>query len=164
MDDSIVKKFKIDPWLCMPLLGTTEFLKIESISHSNENMTKNGYQPLLDNPILWPQFKDLYSAIKTEINKELEFPWKIRRSWVVSYNKDGWQDCHTHHNSIVSGVLCLIGNKDSGDLEFETGEKINMLQGDMVLFPSTIKHWAYHASKPKTVLSFDIINVDEDTL
>ena len=151
----MITKHKIDPWACMPMLGTVEFFKDASMGAKANSQTRNGYQPIMDNPILWDQFSNLYGEIKSILDKELNFNWKIHRSWVVSYNKDGWQDSHTHHNSIKSCVVCLLGHGD-GTLEFESGEKVNMYQGDMVLFDSTIRHWAHHVTLPKTILSFDI--------
>jgi mannose-6-phosphate isomerase-like protein (cupin superfamily) len=151
----MITKHKLDPWACMPLLGTVEFFKDASWGKKAKSKTVNGYQPVMDNPIMWDQFGDLYNEIKNVLDKELNFKWKIHRSWVVSYNKGGWQDSHTHHNSIKSCVVCLLGYGD-GILEFETGDKFDMHQGDMVLFDSNTRHWAHHVQLPKTVLSFDI--------
>lgn len=155
----MIQTFKIDPWKCMPLLGTVEFFKDSKFGHQSDSMTRNGYQPLMDNPIMWPQFEELYLTIKSVLDKELDFEWQIHRSWVVSYNFEGWQDSHTHHKSIKSCVLCLIGDPSTGILEFETGEKIGMSQGDLVLFNSNTRHWAHHTILPKTILSFDISEV-----
>jgi hypothetical protein len=152
----MLKQFKIDPWKCMPLLGTVEFFKDSNFGHQSNSQTKNGYQPLMDNPITWPQFESLYQSVKTILDHELEFDWQIHRSWVISYNFDGWQDSHTHHNSLKSCVLCLIGDPSTGLLEFETGETVSMSQGDLLLFDSTTRHWAHSTILPKTVLSFDI--------
>ena len=154
----MITKHKIDPWTCMPMLGTVEFFKDSSFGAKANSQTRNGYQPLMDNPIMWDQFNNLYIEIKNILDKELEFEWEIHKSWVVSYNKNGWQDTHTHHNSIKSCVVCLLGHGD-GTLEFETGDKINMYQGDVVLFDSNIKHWAHHVELPKTILSFDVRQV-----
>lgn len=155
----MIKHFKVDPWCCMPLLGTVEFFKDSKLGHQANSMTRNGYQPIMDNPITWDQFDNLFQEIKKIIDNELDYKWQIHRSWTISYNKDGWQDCHTHHNSVLSGVLCLLGHDNSGKLEFETGETFYMTQGDLVLFDSTIKHWAHHASMPKTILSFDVSKI-----
>jgi len=111
--------------------------------------------------VSFQSFRDIMILGGTDYNvldKELEFKWKIHKSWVVSYNKNGWQDTHTHHNSIKSCVVCLLGHGD-GTLEFETGDKFNMYQGDVVLFDSNIKHWAHHVELPKTILSFDVRRV-----
>jgi len=151
----MIQKFKVDPWACMPMLGTVEFFKDASFGKKADSKTRNGYQPVMDNPIMWDQFAGLYNEIKNILDKELDFKWKIHRSWVVSYNKEGWQDTHTHHNSIKSIVLCLLGH-GTGTLEFETGDKFNMFQGDMIMFNSDTKHWAHSTDLPKTVLSLDI--------
>jgi hypothetical protein len=153
---SKVKIYQIDPWHCMPLLGMTEFLKSNNLGIPADSKTCNGFQPQIDNPILWPKFQGLYNSVKEHIDKETTVDWEIWRSWVISYNKGGWQNCHTHHDSILSAVVCLIGDGKSGILEFETSDKFKMTQGDMVIFPSNIKHWAHEVENPKTVLSFDI--------
>ena len=154
----MITKHKVDPWSCMSMLGTVEFLKLSSFGKQADSKTVGGYQPIMDNPIMWEQFDNLYTKIKQVLDQQLDFKWQIHRSWVVSYNKDGWQDSHTHQDSVKSCVVCLLGHGD-GTLEFETGETVNMYQGDMVLFDSTIRHWAHKTKLPKTILSFDISQV-----
>ena len=143
----------------MPLLGTVEFFKLSDAGgHQADSMTRDGYQPVMENPIMWDHFADLKNAIAEILDRELSINWEIHRSWFVSYNKGGWQDWHTHdnHNSLFSGVVCLIGSDNSGKLKFETGEEFYLTQGDVMLFDSTINHCAEQVTLPKTVLAFDV--------
>ena len=88
---------------------------------------------------------------------DLQIEGAIHRSWVVSYDKDGYQLPHTHYetNQKYSAVVCLLGGK-GGELCFED-RSFNLVQGDVVVFDSKQEHWTRRCLSPKIVLSFDII-------
>ena len=87
---------------------------------------------------------------------------ELVNSWVNLHQKGDWAQVHNHYNSIITGVLYLDVNENSGDfnvyreshlfgpqLYFEkrednrmNAEKISFRpkNGDLYLFPANIKH------------------------
>jgi hypothetical protein len=156
----MIIKNKIDPWSCMPLLGTVEFFK-DSFRANTTNTdpkctTRVGFQPLMDNPILWDQFDDFRKQVQEVIDRSVTERYKFVASWFVSYDKTGKQETHKHtkFDSDFSGVVCLMGNDTTGALCFES-EKIYMKQGDIVIFTGDQEHWTEETTLPKSILSFD---------
>jgi len=148
---------QINPWTCMPLLGTIEFFKDSfDLQNINEVTTRQGFQPLMDNPITWDNFADCRTEVTNVCLKHYK-NFEFARSWFVSYNLDGYQKPHSHSkygDCDFSGVVCLLGSADTGALCFED-KKICMTQGDVVLFSNTERHWTEPTAKPKVVLAFD---------
>jgi len=152
---NMIRKFQIDPFLFMGLLGMTEFFKHNQIGKLADSKTVNGYQPKLEKPIEWPGFEPLNKEISSIIDKNIKEKWKFSRSWIISYNKGGWQNKHIHEYSNISGVLVMFGMGE-GKLHFDTGQVFSMHTGDLLLFDSNIEHWADPCVYPKTLLSFDV--------
>jgi len=142
----------------MAPLGTVEFFKdsFRSQSENKQSTTKVGFQPLMDNPILWDQFQDLKNEVEKIINKYINQKYVFTMSWFVSYDKGGKQTPHLHQEGDVdfSGIVCLIGDKKSGALCFKN-RKLQMTQGDIVLFNGGEVHWTEEAILPKSILAFD---------
>jgi len=57
-------------------------------------------------------FTRKYLTVKDNIN------FYMQNSWAVKHDKDDWGQQHEHSNSLLSGVLYLETNKDSGDICF----------------------------------------------
>ena len=90
----------------------------------------------------------------------------INRSWVLEHRKDHWAQPHTHPNSVLSGVIYLDVPDDSGNIKFHKPDgyhnqlntdtfrfvfneyethncenwSITPETGDLILFPSHLKH------------------------
>jgi uncharacterized protein (TIGR02466 family) len=100
----------------------------------------------------------------------------ITESWVNKTEKGQTHHRHWHPNSILSGVVTLAGNPDSGrlkfitsyfdTLEFEVTESnlynskswsIPSVPGNIVIFPSNLEHLVeeYHSDEPRITLSFN---------
>lgn len=151
---------KIDPWLCMPLLGDLEHLK----NYSREKVklddkyhtTVNGFQPLMKNPILFKQYSDFRNAVDEQIKKHIDRPFTYVRSWFVSYDKNGRQNKHDHVGLGVdfTGVVCLIGHEGTGAF-CTSNKKIHLKQGDLIFFESSLAHWTDTSLLPKCIISFD---------
>lgn len=151
---------KIDPWLCMPLLGDLENLKNYSREKvkldSKYHTTINGFQPLMRNPILFSQYSAFKCAVDEQIKKHVNRPFRYVRSWFVSYDKNGKQKKHNHEGLDVdfTGIVCLIGHENTG--AFVTfGKKIHLKQGDLLFFESNLVHWTEESLLPKCIISFD---------
>jgi len=149
----------IDPWLCMPLLGTIEFFKDsfrQAQTQDTTITTVDGFQPNMDNPIEWSQFEDFKQAVIDKINLHIKDQYTFERSWFVSYDKLGKQDIHNHKNVDVdfTGVVCLIGNSSTGAFCTDN-QKIFLQQGDLVIFDSLLNHWTEPTELPKSILAFD---------
>ncbi len=151
-------KTQIDPWSCMPAIAMIESLKcMQGVHVAETSTTINGFQPLLENimtisaPNFFPLQKEIHKALD-----DLNIEGVIDRSWVVSYNKDGYQLPHNHcdNNQTYSGVVCLLGGK-GGELCFED-RSYNLIQGDILIFDAKEKHWTTKCNSPKIVLAFDI--------
>ena len=164
--NSMFHKKKIDPWLCMPLLGDIENLKNysrEKIANTNKiNTTVNGFQPLMKNPIMFKQYSKFKDAITEKIKENIDRPFTYTRSWLVSYDKGGKQKIHNHNSYDVdfTGVVCLIGYNNTG--AFCTDDKeIYLQQGDLIFFDSTIYHWTKPSLLPKSIIAFDCKYTDK---
>ena len=99
-----------------------------------------------------------------EINKPInpnDISLKITHSWLNFTKKDQYHPPHTHHNSILCGVLYVNANKEKDTIRFtksETGEnwqiqtnnvsnifssntfELSVGTGDIVIFPSNLTH------------------------
>ena len=69
----MIRKFQIDPFLFMGLLGMTEFFKYNRIGKLADSKTVDGYQPKLEKPIEWPGFEPLNKEISSIIDKFIFF-------------------------------------------------------------------------------------------
>ncbi len=158
--EEIIYKEKIDPWLCMPLLGDVENLKNYSRDKVKLNgkyhTTINGFQPLMRHPIMFPQYSEFREAVTEQLKKHIDRPFFYSRSWFVSYDKNGRQLEHNHEgfNVDFTGVVCLFNHKDSGAF-CTMNKKIQLEQGDLIFFDSKITHWTDLALLPKSIISFD---------
>ena len=99
-----------------------------------------------------------------EINKPInpnDISLKITHSWLNFTKKDQYHPPHTHHNSILCGVLYVNANREKDKIRFtksETGEnwqiqtnnvsnifssntfELSVNTGDIVIFPSNLTH------------------------
>jgi uncharacterized protein (TIGR02466 family) len=108
-----------------------------------------------------PDFKNVRDIVIREINvyaheilavnRDIEF--YITNSWVNQHKRGHQAGAHMHHNSLISGVLYLRANENSGDLVFHR-EVLSLvpfpptLDLDMTAFNIyNCKSWGY---KPKT--------------
>ena len=161
----MIREFSIDPWICMAPLGLVEFMKANSDAENATDhfdvTTRSGYQPMVDNPIEWPQLAQLKYTLIPIINETLDCEWKFHRSWFVSYNKGGSQSMHNHAGSDYSIVVNLMSSKFDGLLEFEDGEVFDLPQGGGVIFDSNLRHRGCTVFYPKTVVAIDIKKIDQ---
>lgn len=99
-----------------------------------------------------------------QINKPInpnDISLKITHSWLNFTKKDQYHPPHTHHNSILCGVLYVSANREKDKIRFtksETGEnwqiqtnnvnnifssntfELSVGTGDIVIFPSNLTH------------------------
>lgn len=105
---------------------------------------------------------DTYLYDNLKIKRHIKF--KMLNSWCMKHQTNDWADKHSHENSFISGILYLKTNINSGNLIFHRNEILNLFpntikieyeefnlinsdyisinpkDGDLVLFPSSIKH------------------------
>ena len=158
----MIKGFGINPWNCVPLLATIEFTKMNVDTHSDDmninNATQNGFQPLIDHPLNWPQFSAFKDELEAKVKLRLGNDIDIFRSWFVSYNVGGHQNYHYHPDSDYSGVVCLMGSNING-IEFKEEGFFGLSMGDGLVFDSQLDHRSTTATVPRTILAFDIKKV-----
>jgi uncharacterized protein (TIGR02466 family) len=105
-----------------------------------------------------------------------EYNFYITTSWANKHNTSDFSQEHDHANSLISGIVCVDVDKDSGNiifynpqqnmglsLQFDFAEynefnsnklEINPIVGDLFLFPSSLKH----------SVSKNLSNIDRYTL
>tara|TARA_B100000214_G_C23825860_1_gene561849 strand:+ start:155 stop:796 length:642 start_codon:yes stop_codon:yes gene_type:complete len=115
-----------------------------------------------------PKYSDLFEWIGeclVEVKDEMGFlcdELKITQSWGNRSRGEQWHRAHTHPNSFLSGILYITGSDSqtwfSMDSIWSSGEYSNLrvwgptcedhrilhkqstVSGDMIIFPSSIKH------------------------
>ena len=159
-------KTQINPWSCMPAIAMIESMKCMpkvidmpfDVPIAQTSTTINGFQPLLENLMIIsaPNFFPLQNEIYKVLD-EFNIEGTINRSWVVSYDRDGYQLPHNHRDNdqTYSGIVCLLGGR-GGELCFED-RSYSLIQGDVLIFDAGEKHWTMKCNSPKIVLSFDMI-------
>lgn len=102
---------------------------------------------------------------------------KFSGSWLNLYNKGGYQDLHTHSDSLLSGVFYLksSGNKDLmfqapwhffqpsqpeyNEMNLENCHNVDYAseEGRCFIFPSHLMHRTLPATEERISLSFNIV-------
>ncbi len=137
-------------------------------------------QNILDQPefsILLPRIQNavheyFYGVLKAQSYVEIY----VTESWINKSIRGQGHHRHCHPNSIVSGIVYLEGDTDSGTtvfhknqydiIEYDTVESnlfnsrtwgIRPPNGSIVLFPSGLEHFVeeYHGDDPRITLSFN---------
>ena len=95
--------------------------KYKRLTVNNGDITENTY--LLD----LPQYANLKSSIMEhveflirehlKVDKSIKF--EMKNSWATKHYKTDWADRHQHSNSLLSGILYIETEQDSGDVIFE---------------------------------------------
>ena len=164
----------ITPLFSTPLYSTVLESIPEKENLMNVNFHRGGYNNAflsVDKNIL-DKFEQLQVIIQEEINNYLDvllvkkhIDFKVNNSWVVKHIKGDWSQTHIHSNSVISGVLYLKVNENSGDIIFrkqihDSGVfsvqldieysdqnifnmreyKITPIENQLILFPSTLPH------------------------
>ena len=95
--------------------------KYKRLAIDNGDVTENVY--LLNSPS--------YGNLKASIEEHIEFlirehfkvdksiKFEIKNSWAMCHHKGDWSGRHQHSNSLLSGILYIETDKDSGDIVFE---------------------------------------------
>lgn len=150
---------KLDKKVLNPVLKNTDF---QRVSNQDRDGTKS-------QTVLHEDFSFLYDPILEHVHKYLydemglhkRHEIYINHSWVVKHKQGDSSRIHWHPNSIVSGILYLQCDDDSGEILFHSEKNIfnNVLdfefepnqlnqqmfgflpkEGDIVIFPSTVYH------------------------
>ena len=112
----------------------------------------------------WVQFliKDLHQHFSKAIGEMGYRDYLIRQLWFQQYYNKGTHGWHIHHHN-YTGVYFLEFSKNSPATELiemyeqKNKFKIDVKEGDIVLFPSFIIHKApINNSDRKTIISFNI--------
>lgn len=136
------------------------------------NTTKNGFQPSWDllksydlNPklirerIVEPLSKQFWNSLE-EFNS-IKDPVNINyNSWIIDYNKGGWQNIHFHRNSEFTGIWFLDVEEQQdqyGELHlhnpnvpsythglYKQVEKLRPKTDDLIIMPA----WLHHSVTP----------------
>jgi len=111
---------------------------VDSLESSKWDDITNGYltvnTKILDSQG-WEEFKTevenhlrIYAKDILRIKNDVEFA--ITNSWGIKHNKNHWADKHCHSNSLLSGIIYLKCNSDSGNINFYKN------QGITTVFPN----------------------------
>jgi len=87
--------------------------------------------------------------------------WGYTGLWSNRLPRGGFHVEHTHPKGWMSGICYLdVPDTESGNLVFE-GLTIKPQTGDVVVFPSTLKHSVsvYQGEKPRLVVAFDLLRM-----
>jgi uncharacterized protein (TIGR02466 family) len=93
-------------------------LEYNRLDQNNGYVTKNTY--VFNDDCLKNIKKEILNHLNNflfndlKINKNITF--KMLNSWCTKHNKGDFSQIHVHNNSLISGVLYLKVNKDSGNL------------------------------------------------
>ena len=88
--------------------------------------SKNGYMTtstqLLDDPIFYEIKqgidKHVQDYVRNIYSPQDDIEFFLTTSWAMLHRPGNWSHTHTHANAIVSGILYLITDPESGDLIF----------------------------------------------
>lgn len=110
-------------------VGHFERPDLESLEYSSSMPTGGAYNfsSSVDKNVLHrPEFKHVHEIVMREVerytrellavNRKVQF--YITNSWVNRHRRGQSAGPHVHHNSLISGVLYLKVNENSGDLVF----------------------------------------------
>jgi uncharacterized protein (TIGR02466 family) len=141
------KEYFVVPAFATPIYHTV----VETISEKTKNQlfdleferldTNNGWISKDKFIINRENFRDLKSLIESElsfyldnileVDRKIEF--YITNSWIIMHDPGDYAQEHIHINSLLSGVLYLETNDESGDIHFQ--KNTNHLN----LFPSALE-------------------------
>lgn len=171
------------PLFSKPMFKTAIDIKLD-ITPINwiENYTNfiSDSQQVLD----LPEFADLRSAVEEKLktyfygvmNAAPECEIYITESWFNKTEKGQSHHRHWHPNSVLSGIVALSTDSNSGatvfitssfdTIEYDINEPnlynskrwgINLAPGDMLIFPSSVEHLVeqYNGDNPRITLSFN---------
>jgi len=87
------------------------------------NIQLSDKKHILDDPILKPLREDIFREFEYYINDVLqidsqELSWELTTSWTTKSEPGDSSDIHNHRNSLISGVVYLETNPDSGNITF----------------------------------------------
>lgn len=95
-------------------------MEFERMPPDNGDVTVSRYvlrdkrlEPLLD--MIQKEF-DEFVYNRLGVSRDIEF--YMTNSWSIRHNPGDWAQEHDHKNSIISGVLYLKADEDSGDIHF----------------------------------------------
>jgi uncharacterized protein (TIGR02466 family) len=140
----------------------------------------NGYGTLDQQIFNHPELQGLHQQVLSHIGKyvtELQVDpnvqFYVNCSWGVYHNKGDWAHSHDHNNSLLSGVVYIDVDDDSGSLSFHkdwqtlfpnaicpsfTGDNVfnsnqamlTPVSGEIVIFPSHVMHSVSESKSDKT--------------
>jgi uncharacterized protein (TIGR02466 family) len=124
---------------------------------------------------------EFYTREVLKVSKEIEF--YITNSWVMKHSKGDWSHPHAHLNSILSAVLYLDVNENSGTINFIKTKNTNNLlpacfaipftewnlfnsdmwkilpeKNQLIIFPSSLEHSVNksESNEDRYVLAFNV--------
>ena len=141
--------------------------EFERINENNGYVTKNKY--VLNDSFLTNIKKEILNHLNKFMYENLKvnknFTFKMLNSWSTKHLKNDFSQIHLHNNCVISGVLYLKVNKNSGNLLFHKNnywrnifqksidvsfDEYNEINGDywyitptignIILFPSFLEH------------------------
>jgi len=104
---------------------------------------RNGKMTVTKKLLELPQFEELATVIDAEVQSYASNIFQHRdtiefvrtTSWSMLHHKGDWSNSHAHANAIISGILYLDVDDNSGDLVFN--KTLNNLQDDMIDITAT---------------------------
>lgn len=144
-------RITIDKKLQEDIRDWIDFEKLISEDVSTGSTTMNGYQRVFNERDIQPEWHNrIISQLPIDFNKP-------KSSWMVSYNKGGYQEKHRHEKSKTTTIINLVGEGALVLYDNDNKEYIKKLSvGDWIEIPGQV----FHSTKPcineRIVLVIDI--------
>jgi uncharacterized protein (TIGR02466 family) len=126
-----MKNYKVVELFAIPVFKSTidlndEILKIVELVPLKRMKANNGFSSVNKKILLLPEFDKIKEQICNQLGFYLEHILKVKQgtsfglqnSWVVKHQHKDWAQVHDHVNSVISGIVYLKTNPNSGDLIF----------------------------------------------
>ena len=124
--------------------------------NSSTGTTKfNGAQHTID--LTDPVFVPLFEFIESIASKD----FSITDVWTNVNHPNGKNKKHVHVGADIAGCFYLYVPDDSGEIEFESGEKFLPKAGDVYWWNADLPHWVHENVSTETRISvaFNIKNI-----
>ena len=112
-------------------------MQFERMPPDNGDVTVNRYvlqdkrlEPLLD--MIQGQLEE-FVYDRLGVSRDVEF--YMTNSWCIRHNKGDWAQEHDHKNSLISGVLYLQVDEESGNINFLKPHWMNNIFPQMFMIP-----------------------------
>lgn len=145
----MINKIKINniPEMLDVVRSIVETDPVGRVNKSTGTTKTNGAQHSIDVHKL--TFRPLFDLICSIPDKKFD----IIDVWTNINYPNGSNRKHTHIGADIAGCLYLYVPENSGEIEFESGEKFLPEAGDVYWWDATLPHWVYENKSEENRIS-----------